>query len=363
MNLATRCSHCSTAFRVVQDQLKISNGWVRCGRCNEVFNALEGLMDLDGGEPPHDTSATVPAVADVESAPAAADPPLPSAAYHAVDPPTQPLAQDPAAAAGDDTNPGSREPVLDAADLSEAEVDALLAEPGPDPGLAQPMTRSDSIAKHDPGASPAAPADMAVATDADAIAEGAADPTTTVAPVLVHAGPEADPTPSFLRASGRTRVPRSRRRRSLEATAAVLLAFGLGLQGLHHFRDLIAVRVPAARPVLTTWCAVAACKIPLPRRIGDVTVESTTLTRADTADAYTLSVVLRNRGDLPLALPSIDLSLTDANGRLLARRMLAPDLFRAGSASLAPETSTPLQVVLASAGEGFSGYTVEVFYP
>src|SRR5665213_1635752 len=46
MSLATRCSSCGTVFRVVQDQLKVSEGWVRCGRCNEVFNALEGLFDL-----------------------------------------------------------------------------------------------------------------------------------------------------------------------------------------------------------------------------------------------------------------------------------------------------------------------------
>jgi predicted Zn finger-like uncharacterized protein len=42
MSLATRCTDCNTVFRVVQDQLKVSEGWVRCGRCDAVFNALEG---------------------------------------------------------------------------------------------------------------------------------------------------------------------------------------------------------------------------------------------------------------------------------------------------------------------------------
>jgi predicted Zn finger-like uncharacterized protein len=46
-SLATACPSCSTVFRVVQDQLKVSQGWVRCGRCHEVFNALEALFDLD----------------------------------------------------------------------------------------------------------------------------------------------------------------------------------------------------------------------------------------------------------------------------------------------------------------------------
>lgn len=45
MSLATRCTACGTAFRVVEDQLKVSEGWVRCGSCNAVFNAAEHLFD------------------------------------------------------------------------------------------------------------------------------------------------------------------------------------------------------------------------------------------------------------------------------------------------------------------------------
>src|SRR3954470_11377709 len=66
MSLATRCTSCGTVFRVVQDQLKVSEGWVRCGRCNAVFNAIEGLFDLgrdapaDAGE--HGEPAGVPAL-------------------------------------------------------------------------------------------------------------------------------------------------------------------------------------------------------------------------------------------------------------------------------------------------------------
>lgn len=56
MSLATRCPACHTVFRVVQDQLRVSEGWVRCGQCQEVFNALETLFDLDQLGP-SDTSA------------------------------------------------------------------------------------------------------------------------------------------------------------------------------------------------------------------------------------------------------------------------------------------------------------------
>ncbi len=49
MNLATRCLSCGTVFRVGEEQLLASDGWVRCGRCNSVFNAAEVLFDTDTG--------------------------------------------------------------------------------------------------------------------------------------------------------------------------------------------------------------------------------------------------------------------------------------------------------------------------
>lgn len=75
MSLATRCSHCGTIFKVVQDQLKVSEGWVRCGRCNEVFNALPALFDLDKDPPP---PRPAPVSAPPVSAPEASAPPPPA---------------------------------------------------------------------------------------------------------------------------------------------------------------------------------------------------------------------------------------------------------------------------------------------
>jgi len=54
MSLATTCPNCGTCFRVVQDQLRVSGGWVRCGNCQNVFNALESLFDLDAPRDPLD---------------------------------------------------------------------------------------------------------------------------------------------------------------------------------------------------------------------------------------------------------------------------------------------------------------------
>ncbi|MBC7574654.1 MAG: DUF3426 domain-containing protein [Herminiimonas sp.] len=47
MALATRCPHCTTAFRVASDQLKLRAGLVRCGTCKEIFNGIENLLRPD----------------------------------------------------------------------------------------------------------------------------------------------------------------------------------------------------------------------------------------------------------------------------------------------------------------------------
>ena len=39
--MQTQCPHCDTKFRVTETQVQAANGFVRCGVCNEVFNAIE----------------------------------------------------------------------------------------------------------------------------------------------------------------------------------------------------------------------------------------------------------------------------------------------------------------------------------
>lgn len=41
--LMTRCPACGTTFKVVSEQLRISEGWVRCGHCSEIFDASANI--------------------------------------------------------------------------------------------------------------------------------------------------------------------------------------------------------------------------------------------------------------------------------------------------------------------------------
>jgi hypothetical protein len=114
--------------------------------------------------------------------------------------------------------------------------------------------------------------------------------------------------------------------------------------------------------VLAAWCKAAGCVLEAPRRIDDVLVENSALTRAIGLDAYVLSVTLKSRSNLVLALPSIDLSLTDGNGRLIARRALAPRDFGAAGV-IQPGAEAALQLMLNAGSARVAGYTVEIFYP
>ncbi len=49
MTLTTRCPSCNTVFKVARDQLQLAEGWVRCGRCDETFEAQDALAQWQAG--------------------------------------------------------------------------------------------------------------------------------------------------------------------------------------------------------------------------------------------------------------------------------------------------------------------------
>ena len=330
MSLATRCTACGTVFRVVHDQLKVSEGWVRCGRCGDVFNALEGLFDLARDAPPdalEPMAPAAPAIAgagtDRHTAQAAATAP---SLIDKID------AQLKGSRAGDH----GVAPAISARDRLEFPDAQFGPDMGDDESVLQAPTGADRV--DTPG------------IDRDASADTDVEPAASDAP------------PEFLQQAQRRARWQSPRMRALQGVCATALIALLGLQMAHHDRDSVAARWPATVPLLSVWCAMMSCAIEAPRRIEDVAVESTALTRAS-PDAFKLSVSLRNRGATVVAQPSVDLSLTDANGQLIARRMLSARDFRVASASIPPGAEAALSLTLTAGAARVSGYTVELFYP
>ncbi len=333
MSLATSCTACGTVFRVVQDQLKVSEGWVRCGKCSEVFSALEGLFDLERDGRPSRPAPVVPpaAVADpvealteaeVESAPLRELDPAPAPPPYREPEPPMPRpawAEAPAPAASRD-----RPDFADARFDSEFESEIA-------PAL-QHESAPDTAQQVDPGSE------------------------------FVESMLADESAPAFVRHADRRARWHDPRLRLALVAASALLAVLLALQLLHHWRDQIAATLPALRGPLFGWCALAGCSIEPLRRIEAISVEATALTRSPAPDAFALSVTLRNRSDVGLATPWIELTLKE--GELpYARRMLAPDDFRTPLAVLPAGAESTLQMLLSAGNPRVNGYSVEIFYP
>ena len=344
MSLATRCTACGTVFRVVQDQLKVSEGWVRCGRCDEVFNALEGLFDLEREPPP---PGPLPAASTAQKpGHGGARPDM------GHDDPDWPMTSP-----AEDWQQG---PLID-----RIGANLMATRPGDPGGPAHghlPSPRDESVEFSN------------ARWDAELLTDVAAQETEIVQHELDQVPDDEEDddatrimpqhAPEFLRHAERQERWQRPQVRLLMGLAVLVLAAARGLQMAHHFRDTVAVRWPQARPLLQEWCGVVKCTIEAPRRIEDIYVESTTLARAGPAtEAYRLSVNLRNRSALPLSVPSVDLKLTDGSGALIARRMLSARDFGSTLAALPPGSDTSLQMLLSTGSLAITGYTVEVFYP
>lgn len=389
MSLATRCTQCGTVFRVVQDQLKVSEGWVRCGRCNQVFNALEALFDLDR-DAVADTAPSAKAGAPelpsskvtVTAAPTPTPTPTPAPGPQAVAaralPPAQafddidldvgtPGASDPLYEPFEDTSTAARLPLSESAyaghpstPFREPLGEEMSAAPSETVRRSTPAARvkeRDRLEFPDARFDSELPEELAPAADTgtpDLVAQ--ADPAELPAPEAVE--------PHFVLHAQRRAHWQSPKMLALQGAAVGLLLIVLGLQYAHHFRDQLAARWPSLAPTLAAWCSAASCTLEPPRRIDDLVVETTALARAPLPDAFKLSVVLRNKGSVAVMPPSIDLSLTDVAGQPVLRRVLSPGDFQAPADPLKPGLEDPWQVVLVTAAASrVTGYTVEVFYP
>lgn len=319
MSLATRCTACGTIFRVVQDQLKVSEGWVRCGRCSDVFNAMDGLFDLDRDSPPEWAG----------------------------------VAED----ADDAAMPDHSEQPMLSGNSAEVAYENLFSSRS-DPDTHAPTAKPVNARDRNEFADAQFNTDMLLDASAPDSGAAAVEASTLANP------PTNAPAPDFVTRAERAHRWQSPRTRWGLSAAAVLLVAALGAQAMLHFRNTVAARWPQARPLIVGWCDWLGCRIELPSRVEDITVESTSLTRTVIgSDAFKLSVTLRNRGSAPVALPSVDLSLTDAGGQLVARRALAPGDFRVASLGLEAGADATLQLMLSADTLRVTGYTIEVFYP
>ena len=170
--------------------------------------------------------------------------------------------------------------------------------------------------------------------------------------------------PSFVREA--ERAARWRQPRVRAALMLACLAAGLALTGQWMLaqRDLVAARSPGLRPMLEAACGLLGCRIEAPRALEALRVESSGLARVERSELYRLSVALRNLRAHEVALPALELALTDTQGQLIARRVLSAAELGARVAVLGAGAELSLQSTLQVSGSGaVAGYTIELFYP
>jgi len=193
--------------------------------------------------------------------------------------------------------------------------------------------------------------------------------------------PTTEPAPEFMRQAARQAFWRHPAMRLTLAVLALLLSLTLALQIAHQLRNQLAAYHPELRAMLQQWCELAGCQITPPLRLDALQVESATLVRTNSEgpDTYRLVVVVHNRAPIDLAWPTIDLSLTDTDGSIVARKAFRPQDAQwfdnpegktEGPASIKPlpaaipaDRSTALQWRLKAPELKLVGYTAELFYP
>lgn len=400
-------------FLVVEDQLRVSEGWVRCGRCTNVFNAIDDLIDVDHGTP---VALDLEQLrgghrADGDNSDAGgddADARREPRVMAGVATPTDSLAQLPmadhglaaarAAVRAEPHGPMGQHPHADV-DLDELAAEAPGADSPPvrDPWHIQPphgAPPSRSARPQDgfelpdqwlraPSRSNEAPTQGRAALDPErqgtdarpSVWSSSLPPEPSGLPTAAPpetdpalAVPATEPPPSFVRQAEREARWRQPHVKAALGLATVVAALVLAAQLALLWRDTLAAHLPAAAPALQALCAPLGCQVQPLRRIEQISVDSSGLIRVgDETDAtdhrYRFNLVLRNRAETALLAPAIELTLTDPRGEVAVRRVLQTTELGAAIGPLPAGQEWPLRAVLATGAQRIEGYTVEIFYP
>jgi predicted Zn finger-like uncharacterized protein len=319
MSLITRCPACGTMFKVVPDQLRISEGWVRCGHCAEVFDATLHLHGEDA------LAGATPAVQPAQQ-------PAPPAAKAASEP--EAFASSLHTEVGDEAfGPEDDSALLEAAAQSLVE---------------HPLDRPFELRREDAGqdARPARPAE-------------------SQQPEASPPEPELDDL-SFVRQAQRKAFWRRPAMRAALVAAVIALAVSFTLQVAVQGRDRLAAAQPGLRPWLARLCEPFRCTIRAPRQIEAIAIDNSSFSKLR-PDAYRLNVTLKNQAPVEVAMPALELTLTDGQDQAVVRRVLMPAELATGAAVIpaASEWSSSLGLVVAANGTAnrIAGYRLLAFYP
>ncbi|WP_255991331.1 DUF3426 domain-containing protein [Chitinolyticbacter albus] len=356
MNHVTRCPNCQTAFKVSEPQLAAHGGKVRCGKCSFVFNARACLEEAQAEPEQAPVRAEAPTPAAVTPPPQAAPKPVeaPAKATPPINlPPAPPRDPEPALAADTVPEPSVAEMVIAArkarlaakavAAQAAAEQEALLPLPAPEP--LPPLSSKPKVDPRDQEALKAALKESPLTLN-------------SVYRPIRSLEDEALLTPP---------EPPSRWR-WLAIPLLLLLIGGLLVQVGLHYRNRLATDFPWLRPPLIAICAQLHCAMPLPRNAELLRSDYSELTYLpDHNNLVQLTASVRNLAPYAQALPMLELTLTNANEEVVAKKRFQPAEYLVNSeknrSELASNDELHAKLQLDLGDLSSTGYTIYWFYP
>jgi predicted Zn finger-like uncharacterized protein len=332
MRLITRCPACGTLFKVVPDQLRISEGWVRCGHCADVFDATAHMQ--------------------ADAAPDRSEPEVDPPRAHVLQRESvqeESESQSDAFASSLHTEVGESS-AFEPPDSSQLEAEALAL-------MEDPLDRPFELRRPDDTG------EAEISRLRDSISELPSDEPLASEPSAQPALHEV----SFVRDAHRNAYWARPRVRATLVLVALMLGSLLALQLAVHERDRLAAAQPALQPWLTRLCRPLDCRVGPPREIDAIAIDSSSFNKLRGEDAYRLNVTLRNQALTQVAMPALELTLTDGQDQPVVRRVLLPAEFASAANVIAAASEWSASIPLAVAADGSStriaGYRLLAFYP
>ena len=144
-----------------------------------------------------------------------------------------------------------------------------------------------------------------------------------------------------------------------------LLLGALFGQFLFQERNRLAASKPELAPWLLSFCVALDCTLAPLRQKESIIVDNATFSKIAN-DAYRLTFTVKNTAAIPLATPSIELTLTDTGDQPVLRRVFLPSELGATSDALAGGSEWPVTlgmvVKAADLTAPVAGYRLLAFY-
>jgi predicted Zn finger-like uncharacterized protein len=151
------------------------------------------------------------------------------------------------------------------------------------------------------------------------------------------------------------------------SVVAALLVIALLAQLAWWQRETVQVYFPRSQTLYAKACAQFGCQITPPHDIDGLQVEPSDLRQIDGPHKLELKMPLRNRFNVALAYPAIELTLLDDQNNVAVRRVLWPQDYVAPGTPIAaglPAHTTQIMIVHLDTGNAVaSNFRVQIFYP